>query len=97
MTTTLKNMDSFAASVKLSGVDLNDITTPGAYHCESSSAASGLSHCPASSAFSMLVLHKSGGSYVTQLIFAGSNCWERTYSSSAFGHWYKFTMTDTGA
>lgn len=88
----------FNATVSIpSNTDLNDLTTPGPYYCNSSTVAGSLSHCPTSVGFSMLVQKKGGDPAVTQIITTESNMWFRGRTSSAWGHWFLVTKTDTGS
>ena len=70
--------------------DLNSVSDPGYYYSPSSADAQTLSNCPVTTAFTMLVMHKSG-SYRTQIIWGSSAMYMRTQSSSGWGTWYTIT------
>lgn len=75
--------------------NLNDITDVGFYSADSASIASSLVNCPVTVNFAMLVMYKGG--LQNQLISIGNELYTRTRASGGWGHWYKFTGTDTGA
>lgn len=77
------------------GQDLDSLTKEGMYGCATGSTAQTLVHCPVTSNFTMLNMRK--GNLLNQIIFSGGGIYVRSGSSSGYGHWFKYTGTDTGA
>lgn len=82
----------------LSSGDLNDyygVHKSGVYHLNAGGSA--FSNCPAG--YSILLCYSGNSGFSGQMIFHGSTiyCRERSGSPVEWGHWYRFTGTDTGA
>lgn len=83
--------------IATSGANLNDITTPGLYKCQTGSIASTLVNCPVQSAFGLeVIIGNDVSAFIIQIIKYTVNANEvymRTYSTNSWTSWYKFTGT----
>lgn len=76
--------------------DLNTITMPGMYYCNSATTAAGLSHCPVSTLFHMEVKCTTGSARYLQEITTAADAptvYRRLYTSNGWQSWYKFEGT----
>lgn len=89
----IRMLSGFADTHRIeSGMDLDDLTTPGAYSCINATIAVTLTNSPVTNVgFVMEVFSK--GSNVTQVIWLGSSIYTRSKFSSGFESWFKYQGT----
>lgn len=71
------------------GMDLNNIKTPGFYKCDISGVAATLKNCPTELTFNLLV-HGAGTQIITEGVAAGgARTWSRSFRNGSWGFWDK--------
>lgn len=80
------------------GTDLDSLTMPGTYYCNTAQIAGSLSHCPTNTLFKMDVKCTTGSSRFIQEISTSPatgeiTLYKRVYTSSGWQSWYRFEGT----